>query len=144
MERPAMKISNWLRPPKLTAKISRLDPVLRLMPAGQTTDVVNKLSPDSARLEKNNRQTVRGKIQNFSYDSPTAQRVQLVGDFTNWQEQPINLQKRSNGMWLTALRLQRGTHYYRFLVDGQWCDDPECFLFVPNPFGSLNAVRHVA
>ncbi|MGH7980769.1 MAG: isoamylase early set domain-containing protein, partial [Limisphaerales bacterium] len=85
----------------------------------------------------------RAKLQNFSYFTSEATNVQLVGCFTNWQEWPINLQKRSNGVWWTTVRLERGTYYYRFLVDGQWCDDPECPLVVPNPFGCLNAVRQV-
>jgi len=29
-------------------------------------------------------------------------------------------------------------------VDGQWHDDPECALHVPNPFGGQDAVRQVA
>lgn len=83
------------------------------------------------------------KPQNFSFVTPTARSVQLVGDFTNWQERPIPLQKEPNGVWRAAIRLEPGTHYYRFIVDGQWRDDPECSLRVPNPFGSQNAVRQV-
>jgi hypothetical protein len=29
-------------------------------------------------------------------------------------------------------------------VDGQWRDDPECALHVPNPYGSQDSVRQVA
>lgn len=83
------------------------------------------------------------QIQNFSYFAPAATSVQLVGCFTRWREQPIDLRKGANGMWWTAVRLERGTYYYRYLVDGQWSDDPECPLVVPNPFGCLNAVRQV-
>jgi hypothetical protein len=39
--------------------------------------------------------------------------------------------------------LEPGTYHYRFLVDGQWRDDPECTLRVDNPYGSNNAVRQV-
>ena len=87
--------------------------------------------------------TVKEKPQKFTFATSYAQDVQLVGDFTNWQEQPIRLRKESDGVWQTAVRLQPGTHYYRFLVDGQWRDDPECPLFVPNPFGGHDAVRQV-
>ena len=34
-------------------------------------------------------------------------------------------------------------HNYRFLVDGQWQDDPACTIRVANPFGSENMVREV-
>jgi 1,4-alpha-glucan branching enzyme len=85
-----------------------------------------------------------GKQQTFSFTAPAALRVQLVGDFTHWQKNPIAMQKRPNGVWQTSVQLQPGTHHYRFLVDGQWRDDPESSLRVPNPYGSQNSVRHVA
>jgi 1,4-alpha-glucan branching enzyme len=86
---------------------------------------------------------VKEKTQKFSYATTDAHNVQLVGDFTNWEERPIRLRKEPNGVWQAAVRLEPGTHYYRFLVDGQWRDDPECPLFVPNPYGGHDAVRQV-
>ncbi|MGA2555511.1 MAG: isoamylase early set domain-containing protein [Verrucomicrobiota bacterium] len=82
--------------------------------------------------------------QTFSFAAPTAKNVQLAGDFTHWQKQPINLQKGADGIWRITLELSPGEHHYRFLVDGQWRDDPECGQYQPNPFGSKNAVRQVA
>lgn len=70
--------------------------------------------------------------------------VQLVGDFTHWQEKPIQMHKDSHGVWRAKVDLSPGVHHYRFLVDGEWRDDPECSLLVPNPFGTKNAVRKVA
>jgi 1,4-alpha-glucan branching enzyme len=81
--------------------------------------------------------------QTFSFSSPGALSVQLVGDFTRWEECPINLQKGLDGVWWIVVELKPGTHHYRFLVDGQWSDDPECTLHEPNPFGGKNMVRHV-
>lgn len=94
-------------------------------------------------MKNTNTITVKEKAQKFTYATPDAQAVQLVGDFTDWQERPIPLRKEPNGLWQAAVRLEPGTHYYRFLVDGQWRDDPECPLFVPNPFGGHNTVRQV-
>jgi 1,4-alpha-glucan branching enzyme len=81
--------------------------------------------------------------QTFAFTAPNAASVQLVGDFTQWQERPINLRKSLDGIWRTAVELSPGTHHYRFLVDGQWRDDPECMLHAPNPFGSENMMRQV-
>jgi len=39
--------------------------------------------------------------------------------------------------------LTPGRYEYRFLVDGQWRNDPECAECVANPFGSENCVIHV-
>jgi 1,4-alpha-glucan branching enzyme len=83
------------------------------------------------------------KQQNFSFTAPTATSVQLLGDFTHWQERPINMRKDTNGIWRASVALEPGTHHYRFLVDGQWRDDPEAGMQVPNPFGSQDSVRQV-
>jgi 1,4-alpha-glucan branching enzyme len=81
--------------------------------------------------------------QVFSFNAPAATSVQLVGDFTHWQKNPINLKKDNQGVWRTKLDLGPGTYHYRFLVDGAWRDDPECTLRVPNPYGSLDGVRQI-
>ena len=94
---------------------------------------------------KNGRtKTGSGRAQTFSFAAPTAMSVQLVGDFTHWQQQPISLRKGGDGIWRATVELPPGDHHYRFLVDGQWHDDPECALQVPNPFGGQDAVRQVA
>jgi 1,4-alpha-glucan branching enzyme len=85
-----------------------------------------------------------GLAQTFSFSAPEATSVQLVGDFTQWQERPVNLQKGADGVWRTAVNLPPGAHHYRFLVDGEWRDDPECALRTPNPFGGENMTRQVA
>jgi 1,4-alpha-glucan branching enzyme len=82
--------------------------------------------------------------QVFAMRAPAALSVQLVGDFTHWQKSPINLRKEPDGTWRTVVELPSGLHHYRFLVDGEWRDDPECAIRVPNPFGSENSVRKVA
>jgi len=69
--------------------------------------------------------------------------VQLVGDFTQWQQAPVNMQRGADGFWHATVELEPGPHYYRFLVDGQWRDDPDCALHVPNPYGGRDAVRRV-
>ena len=81
--------------------------------------------------------------QTFSFSAPGAVSVQLVGDFTQWEECPINLQRGMDGVWRITVGLEPGTHHYRFLVDGQWSDDPECTLREPNPYGGENMMRHV-
>lgn len=79
--------------------------------------------------------------QTFWFYAPDATSVQLVGDFTNWQANPISLKRQPDGIWSVTVEIPPGTYHYRFLVDGQWRDDPECTLRVPNPCGSTNSVR---
>jgi len=81
--------------------------------------------------------------QAFSYRAPTALSVMLVGDFTHWQSGAIPMKRGKDGVWKVSVALEPGVHHYRFLVDGQWQDDPECELRVPNPYGGHNSVRSV-
>ena len=84
------------------------------------------------------------RSQGFAFRAAEAVSVQLVGDFTHWQEKPISLKKESGGVWRASVQLTPGEHHYRFLVDGEWRDDPECPMRVPNPFGGQNMMRKVA
>lgn len=150
-------VNDWLKPYNELTRMNAigslktgefLTPTGRLgvtshrLPPRETNTTARGL-PTNSRTKNARGGTVKGEIQNFSYFAPNATDVLLVGDFTDWQEHPINLRKQANGIWWTAVRLERGTHYYRFLVDGKWCDDPECPQLAPNPFGSFNAVRQV-
>ncbi len=90
-----------------------------------------------------NTTTTNGRIRSFSLVAPTAGSVQLVGDFTHWNEKPIDMHKGRDGVWSASLELPPGLHSYRFLVDGQWRDDPQCTRHVPNPYGGQNAVCEV-
>ena len=80
----------------------------------------------------------------FACLAPEAQQVAVAGCFTNWEQAPINLKKGKGGLWETSVALPPGTYQYRLLVDGQWCDDPQCPARVTNPFGTENCVRTVA
>ncbi len=83
--------------------------------------------------------------QQFTVEAPGATSVRLVGDFTDWQQHPIEMKRgRKGDAWKASVALTPGTHHYRFLVDGEWRDDPACALFAPNPYGSRDAIRVVA
>ena len=86
----------------------------------------------------------RRSLQTFELAAPAAKHVELVGNFTHWQQSPISLRKSRDGMWRASVILGLGRHEYRFLVDDQWCDDPKCARHEPNPYGGQNDVRQVA
>lgn len=83
------------------------------------------------------------QMQTFRISAPTALSVQLVGDFTGWRQAPLALSKGADGVWGIRVGLSPGVHRYRFLVDGEWRDDPECTVRVTNPYGTEDAVRQV-
>jgi 1,4-alpha-glucan branching enzyme len=90
------------------------------------------------------KKAIKNKEQTFSIPAPNAMSVLLVGEFTQWQEKPIKLTKGPDGVWSVKLELAPGAHRYRFIVDGQWCEDPACGLHAPNPYGSQDSIRQVA
>jgi hypothetical protein len=51
------------------------------------------------------------------------------------------MEKGRDGMWTTTVELTCGRHSYRFIVDGEWRDDPECAMRAPNPYGGQDMVR---
>jgi 1,4-alpha-glucan branching enzyme len=89
------------------------------------------------------RRSKKPKTQTFRYVAPAATSVLLVGEFTEWQQKAIPIEKGKDGAWTSTLKLQPGKHSYLFIVDGQWCEDPECAERVPNPFGGFDMVRQV-
>ncbi len=76
----------------------------------------------------------------FSLVAPQARSVQVAGDFTDWQQAPLELKKFKDGVWKKTVSLAPGEYQYRLLVDGQWQDDPKCALRYPNDFGGQNCV----
>lgn len=88
--------------------------------------------------------TVKKKKETFSIVAPDAADVQLVGDFTDWQKNPIGLRRLKDGTWKTTITLDPGAHEYRFIVDGRWRNDDSCSLQRPNPYGETNSVRDVS
>ncbi len=85
--------------------------------------------------------TPKKRVQ-FAYNAPEAQSVVVTGTFCDWQE-GYPLKKDRKGVWKTTLSLVPGRYEYRFLVDGTWCDDPQCTERVPTPFGTENCVLNV-
>lgn len=79
----------------------------------------------------------------FALHAPEAHEVRLAGNFTQWEQAAMTLRKQKNGTWRKTVQLPPGTYEYRFVVDGQWQDDPACPARQPNAFGGQNCVRVV-
>ena len=82
------------------------------------------------------------KVQ-FELLALDAQKVHLAGNFNNWNASANVMKKDKKGIWKAVLSLRPGRYEYRFLVDGNWENDPACCDCVPNEFGSQNCVRIV-
>jgi 1,4-alpha-glucan branching enzyme len=79
----------------------------------------------------------------FSLSAPQAKSVFIAGNFNQWNLSAHPLKQDKKGVWKISLPLGSGRYEYRFLVDGQWQNDPNCSSFIENPFGTLNCLRIV-
>jgi len=94
-------------------------------------------------MAKTSNKKQKVKKTEFSLLAPSAQSVFLAGDFNQWALSSHPLKRDKNGMWKISLNLNPGQYGYRFLVDGEWQNDPGCCDFVDNPFGTSNCLKIV-
>ena len=82
------------------------------------------------------------KIQNrritFKFEASEAKEAILVGDFNSWDVKKHKMKRDNKGRWTKIVTLAPGRYEYKFLVDGEWQNDPENEQVVPNSFGTLN------
>ena len=69
--------------------------------------------------------------------------VLLVGEFSQWERAPVKMIKGNRGIWRALVSLAPGRHTYRFVVDGEWQNDPAGAEKIPNPFGTFNNVAEI-
>ena len=75
----------------------------------------------------------------FSIEAPDADRVQLAGDFNNWSLDGSEMEA-TGGVWRKVVKLPPGRYRYRYVVDGQWQNDPLNAAVEPSPYGGLDSV----
>lgn len=79
----------------------------------------------------------------FSLEAMGAKEVVLMGDFNNWNPQTHPMKNDGNGIWNKTVMLPPGTCEYKFLIDGDWKEDPQNYQTCPNDFGTQNNVLNV-
>lgn len=109
--------------------------------ASADTSIKTNTKPSTARSCRLS--SDQNGMAEFYLDAPTAGAVKLIADFTNWEKHPLELSADASGVWHATVMLPPGRYGYRFLVDGQWHDDPNCTQSEANPFGTFNAIIEV-
>lgn len=89
------------------------------------------------------KQTSQQKKVTFSLEVPEANEVFLTGDFNNWNPKTHPMKKQGNGMWNKTVMLSPGKYEYKFLVDGNWAEDPRNERACANCFGTRNSVLNL-
>jgi chromosome partitioning protein len=73
--------------------------------------------------------------------------VRIAGDFNGWVPDKgvrSTIEARgSSRVWKKILLLPPGEYQYRYVVDGEWCTDPDNPESTPGPMGQPNSVLHV-
>ena len=78
------------------------------------------------------------------FRAPDARDVRIAGDFNGWVPDK-GVRSRIDGdgearVWTKTLALPPGRYHYRYVVDGEWREDPENPNAVPGPAGIRNSV----
>lgn len=77
----------------------------------------------------------------FVLRHPGCARVQIAGDFNDWKPEPLEVGK--DGIWRSMLDLTPGAYRYKYIVDGEWINDPDNQQTVPNPYGGFDSILTV-
>ena len=88
--------------------------------------------------------TCRSHCVCVEFNHQCANEVCIAGSFNDWHPSVTPMIRWGNRKWVKELALPPGRYEYRFVLDGQWVDDPAAKETVPNPFGGFNAVLVVA
>jgi 1,4-alpha-glucan branching enzyme len=72
----------------------------------------------------------------------SANKVNLAGDFNNWDVESISMKRLKSGEFTVSLDLEKGKEYqFKYLLDGRsWLNETEADKIVPNAFQSQNSV----
>jgi 1,4-alpha-glucan branching enzyme len=84
--------------------------------------------------------SARKKRVCFALLAPDAEQVTLAGEFNGWDPEARPMNRDKKGLWSTTMSLAPGEYQYRFVVDGEWQNDPNCEAVVENELGGVNNV----
>lgn len=88
-------------------------PTSAVMTSRIAADSASQLQPVASRASD-----ALPVVQQFVFNSRTAHRVSLVGDFNRWNPQAAQMRRASDGdSWSIALPILPGRHMYGFMVD---------------------------
>jgi hypothetical protein len=110
----------------------------RRFTAASPLEVITILPPEVGEPPLSS--TVDLKRVRFGYFEPDAQEASVVGSFNNWNPRATPMQRDARGDWSVEVQLPPGEYRYRFLVDGEWRDDPAARFTAMNSYGSFDAV----
>lgn len=76
----------------------------------------------------------------FVARASNAHRMQIAGDFNDWNPDRSPMMRIDDETFQVKLPLRPGKYGYRYVIDGQWRNDPANHRTELNPFGELNNI----
>lgn len=95
-------------------------------------------NPNAPKPQASDTGNVLFRLKGF----PNNGRVILTGSFNNWDEQALQMRRAGDG-WQIQLSLKPGVYEYKFIVDGNWMEDPANPEKRRNQYGTFNSVLRV-
>jgi chromosome partitioning protein len=102
----------------------------------QSSTVARPVTP---KVTRTGQRPVEKPIEFVLKGTPAAS-VAVAGSFNDWEPSRTPLNRSEDGKWKATVWLPSGRYEYRFVVDGQWINDPDARESVENTFGSTNSV----
>lgn len=93
-------------------------------------------------MAKKSTQPARKRVT-FSCNAEAGSDVYVAGTFNNWSPTQKRLERKEDGTYKCTCLVPKGTHEYKFVINGEWRTDeknPETRI---NEVGSANSVIHV-
>ncbi len=75
-------------------------------------------------LVDNNPTPLKDNIYVFYYKNNLVKKVNLIGDFNNWNPYSLPMKKDKSGYWEIDVDIPPGLYAYQFIVDGKYIKDP--------------------
>ena len=98
------------------------------------------MSKKVSKQKASTQQKIKSKRVSFSINAPVANEVILLGDFNKWNPKVHPMKNDGNGVWTKSIIVPPGKYEYKFLIDGEWKEDPENKEICPNCFGTMNSI----
>jgi chromosome partitioning protein len=116
-------------------------------PAPAIEKTTKTITPEKA-FEKRMNEILKEELPKLnevvlSVKAPDAKEVYLAGEFNNWKLDENSRMEKNNGCWTKRLNLNSGKYRYRFVIDGNWSEDPENSLTQLNTYGTLDSLLEV-
>jgi hypothetical protein len=112
-----------------------------IVDGGWTIDTDNRLHEDDGQGNDNSVYYKTNTVFTLNRFR-NAKAVYLAGSFNNWGAHELQMDPTPSG-WVVEIYLSEGTHTYKYVVDGNWVQDPDNPLQVPDGGRGYNSMLRI-